>query len=48
MRSGLASAPPERSWSAIFLFGEPADVFRMSCLVLIVVGMVGLRLASTH
>jgi quaternary ammonium compound-resistance protein SugE len=32
----------------IFLFGEPADVFRMSCLVLIVVGMVGLRLASTH
>jgi quaternary ammonium compound-resistance protein SugE len=32
----------------IFLFGEPADVFRMSCLILIVVGMVGLRLASTH
>jgi len=32
----------------IFLFGEPADAFRVACLILIVVGMVGLRLASTH
>jgi quaternary ammonium compound-resistance protein SugE len=32
----------------IFLFGEPADVFRVGCLILIVVGMVGLRLAGTH
>ena len=27
---------------------EPADVFRVSCLILIVVGMVDLRLASTQ
>jgi quaternary ammonium compound-resistance protein SugE len=32
----------------IFLFGEPADMFRMSCLILIVVGIVGLRLAGTQ
>jgi quaternary ammonium compound-resistance protein SugE len=32
----------------IFMFGESADLFRLSCLVLIVVGMVGLRLASTQ
>jgi len=32
----------------IFLFGEPADVFRVACLMLIVVGIVGLRLASSY
>jgi quaternary ammonium compound-resistance protein SugE len=32
----------------IFLFGESADVLRVSCLILIVIGMVGLRLADTH
>jgi quaternary ammonium compound-resistance protein SugE len=30
------------------LFGEPADALRVLCLTLIVVGMVGLRLASSH
>jgi quaternary ammonium compound-resistance protein SugE len=29
-------------------FGEPADVFRVTCLTLIVAGMVGLKLASAH
>jgi quaternary ammonium compound-resistance protein SugE len=29
-------------------FGEPADAFRLGCLVLIVAGMVGLKLASDH
>jgi quaternary ammonium compound-resistance protein SugE len=27
-------------------FGEPADLFRMSCLALIIAGMVGLKLAT--
>jgi len=30
----------------ITLFGEPADVARVVCIVLIVMGMVGLRIAS--
>jgi quaternary ammonium compound-resistance protein SugE len=28
------------------LFGESADVFRIGCLVLIIIGMVGLKFAS--
>jgi multidrug transporter EmrE-like cation transporter len=27
-------------------FGEPTDLFRVACLILIVAGMVGLKLAS--
>ena len=27
-------------------FGEPADIFRVTCLVFIIAGMVGLNLAS--
>ena len=27
-------------------FGEPADIFRVACLVLIIAGMVGLKLVS--
>jgi quaternary ammonium compound-resistance protein SugE len=27
-------------------FGEPADLFRVTCLVLIIAGMVGLKLAT--
>jgi quaternary ammonium compound-resistance protein SugE len=29
-------------------FGEPADLFRVTCLTLIIVGMVGLQLVSPH
>jgi quaternary ammonium compound-resistance protein SugE len=29
-------------------FGEPADAFRLCCLVLIVAGVIGLELASNH
>jgi quaternary ammonium compound-resistance protein SugE len=29
-------------------FGEPADVFRVTCLTMIIAGMVGLKLASAH
>jgi quaternary ammonium compound-resistance protein SugE len=29
-------------------FGEPTDVFRVTCLSLIIAGMVGLKLASGH
>jgi quaternary ammonium compound-resistance protein SugE len=32
----------------MLLFGESADIPRIICLILIVVGMVGLRLASSH
>ena len=28
-------------------FGEPADLFRVTCLVFIIAGMVGLKLASS-
>jgi quaternary ammonium compound-resistance protein SugE len=30
------------------LFGEPADVLRVLCLLLIIAGMVGLKLVSQH
>ena len=30
------------------LFGEPADVLRVVCLLLIIAGMVGLKLVSQH
>ncbi|MGA7490661.1 MAG: SMR family transporter, partial [Xanthobacteraceae bacterium] len=29
-------------------FGEPADPLRVSCLAMIIAGMVGLKLASGH
>jgi quaternary ammonium compound-resistance protein SugE len=30
----------------MLMFGEPADVFRLGCLTLIIAGMVGLKLVS--
>ena len=32
--------------TGMVLFGEPADVFRVTCLGLIVAGMIGLKLVS--
>lgn len=32
----------------ITLFGEPADLVRVGCVVLIVIGMIGLRVASAQ
>jgi len=34
--------------AGIALFGEPSDLARIACLVLIVAGTVGLRLVSPH
>jgi quaternary ammonium compound-resistance protein SugE len=32
----------------MLMFGEPADVFRLGCLSLIIAGMVGLKLVSPY
>ena len=34
--------------TGMLLFEEPADLFRVACLVLIIAGMVGLKLATPH